>query len=89
MDDLEVQDLLEVGFEEGTEMRYTNNILVDNYTVKTGDYVLPAWDPEPRVTFNTARRSIGWIGSLHTRIETKADLDKFLTKNVPTFCELK
>lgn len=87
MDDLEEWDLVKNGFEPATKKQWDNQ--GNSTQVKTGPFVHRSFEPEPTIILRTARQTTASIGGLSFKLSDKADLEKFVTKIIPTFCELK
>lgn len=56
---------------------------------KTGFYILEGWNPAPKIEGNLNATPLATIGALQWFIRSGEDLDKFINKAVPTYCELK
>lgn len=88
MDDLEEKDLLKNGFESVLEKRWDNQ--QKNYNmVRSGPFIHKGFEPEPTIQLRTAQQSTASIGSLHFKLPGKAEFERFITKTIPTYCELK
>jgi len=54
----------------------------------TDRYVLPGWVPVPYILWEDRNfPPAGQIDAIQRRFRTKEDLDEFLKKMVPTFCD--
>lgn len=55
-----------------------------------GQYYLPNWKPEPKIEIVEGTNSLhARIGSQQSYIRSIEDLEKFVNKSVPTYCELR
>lgn len=86
MDKIEREDLIKAGYVPKTEPRYFNHNM-EKKEVETGDFIHPGYEPAPRIsTYGNAY--LGQIEALRWNLVTRADFESFLTKKVPTFCDL-
>lgn len=87
MDDIQETDLLVAGFEPEKKSIWLNGGK-DRDEANTGRYFLKGYDPAPYVEFS-ALGSYARIEAMQWPIKTTADLQKFVSKTVLIFCDLK
>jgi hypothetical protein len=78
-----ISDLVELGFKAEVIGKHLND------PVPSDIWFLPGWEPKPKVDHRYPESCVASIGSQQTFIRCRADLESFIQKKVPTFCELK
>jgi hypothetical protein len=78
-----ISDLVELGFEAEVLGKHLND------PAPSGIWFLPGWEPVPKVDHRDPVRSWASVGSQQRSIKSRADLEVWIQKVVPTFSDLK
>jgi|GEM_PF-5903328 len=78
-----ISDLVELGFKSEVVGKHLND------PEPSGIWFLPGWEPKPKVDHRDPLRAWASVGSQQKYIKSRADLETWLDKTVPTFSELK